>query len=570
MKKITLFALAALTASSAFAAIPQVKALQCKSFQSVLNKDIAKETTYFTKEKSISRAEDAISEATPSVYPLYRNFDALYLGWTADLRQFNYPFGFIPSAADVNFYGLFQADSYSWVWNEYTDTGIVEHTSSNQNLSLKTSPFFQFEGPTCEITDAGLTYSYNDSVAGYFAGGAPNMYSQNFAGVGVTPVRYTDDAFRAGYPSVDYTGAEGYNANGTLAVFSSRISKSYSTCTDFKLTGWGSVVPGSSAPFLLKGGYIMLVADAKEATELSIAVMSITDEGKINRNDTIGIGSITLPAGITQGSVNFEVSAKDEILGLSTDQPIVVPTNGVYISITGINNPDAITSIDPLINASTCLMMDLEDYNNEIYNYIIDWNAVLEFDCKSQDGEDVHGLSSCTALYQFEEGADLVPIAEYMIFYDVEYPFIANTTEGYESGDLTIEMPIEGGSTNRFFEANVDIMQLIDDEYVTVEESGDTDWYVFDTEPYEEYPTIFNFLIEAEPLPEGVEGRKATVTFKGYGFDSTITIVQGTPASINEVVATKAKNGKVYDLQGRAVKNATKGIYIMDGKKVIL
>jgi hypothetical protein len=32
----------------------------------------------------------------------------------------------------------------------------------------------------------------------------------------------------------------------------------------------------------------------------------------------------------------------------------------------------------------------------------------------------------------------------------------------------------------------------------------------------------------------------------------------------------KLKSGEVYDLQGRKVANPTKGLYIVDGKKVII
>ena len=49
-----------------------------------------------------------------------------------------------------------------------------------------------------------------------------------------------------------------------------------------------------------------------------------------------------------------------------------------------------------------------------------------------------------------------------------------------------------------------------------------------------------------------------------------LTINWGDETAINTLEnATKIDNGAIYDLSGRRVENPTKGIYIMNGKKVI-
>lgn len=59
-----------------------------------------------------------------------------------------------------------------------------------------------------------------------------------------------------------------------------------------------------------------------------------------------------------------------------------------------------------------------------------------------------------------------------------------------------------------------------------------------------------------------VEGDVETKSF--YLFDEvSVTAIQG-------VVAAEAANGKVFDLQGRNVKNPVKGLYIVNGKKVVI
>ncbi len=60
-------------------------------------------------------------------------------------------------------------------------------------------------------------------------------------------------------------------------------------------------------------------------------------------------------------------------------------------------------------------------------------------------------------------------------------------------------------------------------------------------------------------LPEGAPTRGLENIFGGIGED--VTGING--------ITTGAENGTVYDLQGRRVNNATKGVYIINGKKVI-
>ncbi len=588
MKKITLFALAALTASSAFAAFPQLNAVKSQRIQNKLQESAAVSVVKATESKSISRAEDGVAEEIIPELPTYMTFDALYMGLSPTLAQYSKPFGFVPSTGSANFTPFYKADSYSWSWLKFLKGGVVEEQSSSETaLSIPVNPFDQFEGPTLKMGAGNMVITYCDSVLEYFAGGFPALYFNEDPEdrVGLTPVKFTSDLTRTLEASINYTGTPaGYDkATGTYNDFIDIIYSDYSRFdevdsvyvtdyTDFKINGYGTVVPGSSAPYLLSSGFFVVAAETKEVAEVKIAVLGIDKDGYINFTDTIGTGSMLLPKGKTAGAVNFTLSAVDEILGLPTDQPIVVPTQGVYLSFYGVNDPENITLFSPYYNTSNKIdYLDRTESGtlNPIYNYTNPRHAFIEFTCKNPEGEVVSDYCPNFGFYGNDINA-LSRAFEYLIFYNVEFPYLACATEGYGSGDMTVEVPAEGGYVNRWFEANQDIVQLIDDEYVTVEEAGDTEWYVFDTEPDEEYPFAFNLQIEAEPLPAGVEGRKATITFSGYGFDNTITIIQGTPASINDVVAAQAKNGKVYDLQGRVVTKATKGIYIVDGKKVIL
>jgi len=57
--------------------------------------------------------------------------------------------------------------------------------------------------------------------------------------------------------------------------------------------------------------------------------------------------------------------------------------------------------------------------------------------------------------------------------------------------------------------------------------------------------------------------------YNGRQYKVNVTVCQTEPLSINQIAATTAA-GKTYDLTGREVKNLAKGLYIQDGKKVLV
>lgn len=87
------------------------------------------------------------------------------------------------------------------------------------------------------------------------------------------------------------------------------------------------------------------------------------------------------------------------------------------------------------------------------------------------------------------------------------------------------------------------------------------------------YKYNYGFVIEAEPLPEGVEGREAIINIiSDRGADSgPITIIQGNPVSgINEVTNEQAvTNNATFNLSGQQVGGNYRGIVIKNGKKVV-
>lgn len=113
--------------------------------------------------------------------------------------------------------------------------------------------------------------------------------------------------------------------------------------------------------------------------------------------------------------------------------------------------------------------------------------------------------------------------------------------------------------------------------------TSDASWLTCTTAPFKyEDGQVAEILLEisvtAEPIPAGVEGRKANLTFTDeWGYTQVLTVIQGEAAAgIGSVVVgagtqmTPDPNAPIYDLTGREVKNPTSGIYLQNGKKFVV
>jgi hypothetical protein len=61
-----------------------------------------------------------------------------------------------------------------------------------------------------------------------------------------------------------------------------------------------------------------------------------------------------------------------------------------------------------------------------------------------------------------------------------------------------------------------------------------------------------------------IEALPTTARFIGFDFDDEVT------TAIEGIAAEKMNNGEVYNLQGQRVVKAQKGLYIVNGKKVLV
>ena len=75
-----------------------------------------------------------------------------------------------------------------------------------------------------------------------------------------------------------------------------------------------------------------------------------------------------------------------------------------------------------------------------------------------------------------------------------------------------------------------------------------------------------SFNVTIDPDKDALTIRAANAR-GGFGPEASVSVI---PSAINNVEADTNAAGTVYNLQGIRVKNAPKGIYIMNGKKVVI
>ena len=145
----------------------------------------------------------------------------------------------------------------------------------------------------------------------------------------------------------------------------------------------------------------------------------------------------------------------------------------------------------------------------------------------------------------------------------IEYPEVEER-EGYTFAwdkELTV-MPAEATTITGTFTANIYKVTYMDGETVVAS-----------------YEVAYGESLPEAPVYNREDDQEFTYTFEGWQGDVFTTmpahdvvytaIIKSTPTAIDAILASDGQL-KVYDLQGRRVERPAKGIYVINGKKVMI
>lgn len=579
MKKITLIAAAVLTASTAMAVRPVANNyVRPQSVNQAGKALVANRSALHIEQLSRAGEETVI----PADRPSYVATETFYIGISRDFTGYKKQIGVMPAKGSARFSNLLnQEGTWSWQFFDFSAEAPVDTTAISNDLVIKTKPASFIR----DLTLVADETTYCDSVAEYLAGD-PGFYGFDTAGEGEEPTE--DDIFGVSACGTrDFRGSlsmtnlnrkpgladkKDYDSNGLYTGWYDIFEKE--NYTDLQLTGYTIYVPCNGDPFLLSSLYFPVTYKTTDDVTLSINVYETGEKNTLGKQ--LGKGSVTLPAGNTEELFpeikSYMASAylrATTAAGLSTASPIAV-YKPVTIVISGIDN-EAVQQLNVSFQIGAKGPEENDAWRDPYYSQLYANHAGVNFAAKDSLGVDTTFVSRVPWVIGFggeeNEGFWFFPRDIYA-FYNITYPYVENAYIGEEG--FNFDAPAEGGNEVFVIDSNLDIAQLYDDMLIDAEASAD--WVDFEVGMVESGNHTFSAVnVTADALPEGVAGRKATIAFTGYAADFTIEVTQGDPdASINEVAAAVAKGNKVYDLQGRQVKNAARGIFISNGKKILL
>ncbi len=325
-----------------------------------------------------------------------------------------------------------------------------------------------------------------------------------------------------------------------------------------------------STPIYFEGVVLPMVGfEAKEGFNLHIAIRKCTrnpQTGRVALGDIVAQADATIDdvdasyaetSGLT--NVNFTSFYVEDEWGLSEDVDYLFMDEEFLIEIDGWDNGTftgvlGTQDITPN-NALTTTWFEMTGEEGSMYSYTT-WKCSLFV-----------GLIEAT----------------YGYLYTTDPTTFAIANEGGEA-----KMHIKPMLTSKDQDNNTTYRLFVKDIVVDGEEVEEVpEWLTFgvanedytilgeDEQGYTIYGpnySEYDLVAQVAALPDGVEGRKAEVTFFQEGALLKVTVLQGSDASgISKTTVTKtASDGKLYDLNGRQVSTGNKGLFILDGKKYIV
>ena len=481
----------------------------------------------------------------------------LFAGLGISGYQYNDNLALIGAYAPLGFINNTQDDATGWDWSVLQTTGSEEN---EQTVAIRgTEKDFTFNTVANAVYENLALVGINeteksDSVKWGFGKTLTTEGAVRFAAL---------HAYAGGY------GSQFGFSDGTFATMTTQDPDGDLTF----YTNWGTPDKASnemskvyvyqgkpSSPLYFEGVTVPLVGfEAKEGFNLHIAIRKCARDSKTGK---IKLGDIVAEADATSENINAEYQGQS---GLTA-----IEFNSLYVEDEfGLSE-----EIDYLFMDEEFLI-EIDGWNNGTFTGVLGSQDITPANGLTTTWFEMAGEPGTTYAYTSWKPSLLVGLIEpaYGYLYTTDETRLVLATEG---GEATIHVnPMltskddQGKPTYRLFVEEI----LVDGE--VAEELPE--WLTFqianedyneESEHYGEY----DLIVKAAAMPAEVAGREITITFCQEGALLPVTVIQGTPVGIKNVIATNSQmnNGKVYDLSGRQVAAGKKGLVILNGKKYIV
>lgn len=468
--------------------------------------------------------------------------------------------------------------STTWYYN---DKEASESLLSGNDFALTASPGYSYYVPV--LTSGSYSYTFGEESTAW---GTANAGSGMATTDDFSYMSYTDPAMGTNYSWNGTTWASGTYWFGTNCDFTSDgvtymqsgLYQIYDKpATPLYIQNITAPFISSSSDALADGATLNLtIMDAEEYNGRMYPGENILATMTASASDLSDIEKTT-PTGATQefsfGKITFANKVLDPVLAVETEEPVVIDQPFAVI-ITGLQDPgvnigfygSAIPSADVDasgingVQATRMLMIDPSTKEEQDWTvgygtfgtaiYLHGVLDAIEVASELQDDK-ANEYTEANVFRMSDDGETMTP----------ENSDLVNSIEG---AFVYTNLPWEDEDGIANYEAELPdwVTEVIGEEVTETYEGTD----------YRTGQVIVSF--KCEPLPTGVDGRKATIYFEGKGVkaDKPIILLQGDAVNGIEGVSTevtKANSENIYNLAGQRVSKNYKGIVIKNGRKLI-
>ncbi len=181
----------------------------------------------------------------------------------------------------------------------------------------------------------------------------------------------------------------------------------------------------------------------------------------------------------------------------------------------------------------------------------VDYKIAGEYGTKNADGTDITPTANNVTFTKNNTQMNTILTAEQAATYTIDY-VLGDWAATAKAQAAQVDAPTDAAYNNGTI--------------TWTAKEGATAYALFKNNELIGITTATTFNTTVDPETECVIIRAAN-TRGGFG---PYAVVAGTATGINNTVAELNNEVKIYDLQGRRVQNATKGIYVINGKKIFV
>lgn len=626
MKKIVLFAAAAMAVSSALAVAPAKKAAAVADLGVTPSQRVSAvsempkltHTNSVMKQQSTSISKLAAQQSINAVAPtadddamsvLYApSMGSFYLGWSPNFMGYNVTYGFTGIRNMIGFGNLSSGiDKSQWNYGFFVGQDADkkpiydERTSDSANLYVELKPETFFTTPVLTATSAsGKTEEYTAPIAAYFCGlsaqawlgddsgsegeegeggaegaeGAENAAEETetdilgsclFSYISKGP-DLVPEFYKNLKPTADQKDM--FEADGTSVNWSQYLKEEYPSInfTSVSMTGVGSLIADRPSPYLMRSMWSYFQIECEDEVTLTSHVYYVTDEG-IDYSKPIGEAVISLEAGTypTKEAWKMQIFnyySLDED-GYETDEPVAIDAfQPVFVTVEGVDNPN----ITRFAMYSTDTSIFTRNQASMMY-YLFPPHALAILDVKytmgtSTEEQQMIYEDLCPNLYLGDELGT-------SLYYPSDFLMFFDT-----SFPTVINMDKDSkdyDTANFSVEIPVDGGSAEFSAFVSYPVEGLIQDELMSVEASDwltydvstdEETYVTTINVTGAAMPSDIKGRRGVVSFKGYACDFNLYVTQGEVSGISNVAATTGKV-ELFDLQGRKL-NAVpaNGIYL--------